>query len=270
MRGRSGKALVPLLSILIVVLMVVAGTAIWFQTQEHDKRLTTEHELSIVKAEINEVKARLDETQQAKSRSETELTQLRQELTQTKDALTQAAASQDSLTHSVEDREKEINRLTKDLEQIRTQDKDIGTQLSELQRERETMKQQLADLERSKGDLETKVVALSDHPSVELDKVMVGGAQPAGSAATVLPVSATTKGSASGQIVVVNKEYDFIVMNLGKSQGLSIGQEFQVVRGDQVLGKVKVEKVYDELSAAAILPESKKDSIHEGDTVKAL
>jgi hypothetical protein len=33
---------------------------------------------------------------------------------------------------------------------------------------------------------------------------------------------------------------------------------------------VKVEKVYDELSAAAILPDSKKDIIREGDLVKAL
>ena len=76
--------------------------------------------------------------------------------------------------------------------------------------------------------------------------------------------------STSGQVVVVNREYDFIVMNLGKNHGLSIGQEFQIVRGDSVLGKVKVEKVYDELSAAAILPESQKDNIKEGDTVKAL
>jgi hypothetical protein len=37
-----------------------------------------------------------------------------------------------------------------------------------------------------------------------------------------------------------------------------------------VLGRVKVEKVYDELSAAAILPESQKNNIREGDAVKAL
>ena len=70
--------------------------------------------------------------------------------------------------------------------------------------------------------------------------------------------------------MVVNREYDFIVMNMGKNQGLSVGQEFQIVRNNQVLGKVKIEKVYDELSAAAILPDSKKDSIREGDAVRAL
>ena len=85
-----------------------------------------------------------------------------------------------------------------------------------------------------------------------------------------MPVATTSKASADGQVVVVNREYDFIVMNLGKNHGLSVGQEFQIVRGAEVLGKVKVEKVYDELSAATILPESQKDRIREGDTVKAL
>jgi hypothetical protein len=37
-----------------------------------------------------------------------------------------------------------------------------------------------------------------------------------------------------------------------------------------VLGRVKVEKIYDELSAAAILPDSRKDTIREGDAVRAL
>ena len=80
----------------------------------------------------------------------------------------------------------------------------------------------------------------------------------------------TSAAFTEGQVVVVNREYDFIVMNRGKNHGLSVGQEFQIVRGNQVLGKVKVEKVYDELSAAAILPDSQKDNIKEGDAVKAL
>jgi hypothetical protein len=58
-------------------------------------------------------------------------------------------------------------------------------------------------------------------------------------------------------------------MNLGKSHGLTLGQEFQVIRDNQILGRVKVEKIYDELSAAAILPASNKASIREGDFVRA-
>ena len=85
-----------------------------------------------------------------------------------------------------------------------------------------------------------------------------------------MPAGASAGSPANGQVVVINREYDFIVMNMGKNQGLAIGQQFKIVRGGEVLGTVKVEKVYDELSAAAILPESKKDAISEGDAVVAL
>jgi hypothetical protein len=125
----------------------------------------------------------------------------------------------------------------------------------------------------AKTELESKVMELSNQPTVELEKVLVpgAGATPAPvDGATAMPVAALGSMPSAGQVVVVNREYDFIVMNLGKNHGLSIGQEFQVVRGSEVLGRVKVEKVYDELAAAAILPESQKDNIREGDTVRAL
>ena len=270
---QTGKALVPLLGVLAVLAMAVAAVAIVLQMQEHDKRLVKEQELRVALAENDDLKARLEDAQQAKSKVEEELGRLQKEFSQTQEKLAKAIEAQEILSRSVEDREKEIGRLTKDLEQTRTQQKEVAAQFSELQMERETMKRQLADLEKAKGDLETKVTELSGQPTVELDKVLVTNAQaPAGAAGggSAAPSSEQAGTPASGRVMVVNREYDFIVMNLGKNHGLSVGQEFQIVRGNEVLGKVKVEKVYDELSAAAILPESRKDSIREGDTVRAL
>ena len=270
--GRAGKGLVPLLGVLAVLAMAVAAVAIVLQMQERDKRLAKEQELRVAVAENDDLKARLEDVRQAKSQVDEELGRVRKEFSQSQEKLAKAVEAQEMLSRSVEDREKEIGRLTKDLEQTRTQNKDVTTQLSELQTERETLRQQLADLEKAKGELETKVTELVTQPTVELDKVLVTGQSPANSAASSSAAAAGEKaGTApSGQVMVVNREYDFIVMNLGKNNGLSVGQEFQIVRGNEVLGKVKIEKVYDELSAAAILPESRKESIREGGTVKAL
>ena len=281
-RGRSlvheaGKMLVPLLGLLAVLAMAVAGVAIFLQMQERDKRVAKEQELHVALSENDDLKTRLEDTQQAKTKAEDELTHLRKEYSTTQEKLVQAATAQETLTRSVEERQKEVERLTKDLEQTRTQHKEAATQLSELQSEHETMKRQLSELERAKGELETKVMEISQQPTVELDKVLVTSdnksstsAKPQTSAAAATSATGDARTTPNGQVMVVNREYDFIVMNLGKSHGLSIGQEFQIVRGTEVLGKVKVEKVYDELSAAAILPESRKDSIREGDTVRAL
>jgi len=270
---RAGKTLVPLLGVLAILSMGVAAVAIVLQMQEREKRQAKERELHLALAENDDLKARLDELEQAKTRVEEELTRARQELVQSQDELTKAVEARETLARSLEDREQEIGRLTKDVEQVRNDAKQAATQLNELQAERETMRQQVTDLERAKGELESKIMELSERPTVELDKVVVSSdpfamAQPP-------PIGAGMPGGASagpleGQVVVINREYDFIVMNLGKNQGLSVGQEFQIVRGDQVLGRAKVEKVYDELSAAGLLPESKKNEIREGDSVRAL
>ena len=263
--------LVPLLGVLAFLAMGVAAFAIVLQLQERDKRQAKERELQIALAENDELKTKLEETQQAKSQVEEELTRAHSELSDSKGQLAKAIEAQEALTRNVEDREHEIERLTKDLDQAKSESKQVASQLTGLQAERQSLSAQLADLEKAKTDLEAKVMELSQHPTVELDKVLVtNGSAPEAAApqAAVVPASAASR--PEGQVVVVNREYDFIVMNLGKHHGLSIGQEFQVVRGSEVLGKVKVEKVYDGLSAAAILPDSKKDAIREGDLVKAL
>ncbi len=259
---QTGKMLVPLLSVLAILAIGVAVAAIVFLNTEHERRIAKEQELRLAQNENDELKTHLEESQQAKAKMDEELGRLRKDITEAKAKLTQAQSEQQTLAQSMQDREKEIARLTKDLEQSRVQHKDIVAQLSDLQQERESLKTQLAQLEQTKGALESKVTALSDPSAVQLGTVVVG--EPA-QASNAIPA-----GPKNGQVMVVNQEYDFVVINLGKSQGLSVGQEFQVVRGAEVLGTVKVEKVYDELSAAAILPDSKKESIREGDMVKAL
>ena len=274
LNGQAGKTLVPLLGILALLSIGVTAFVAWQLVQEKELRIAKEQELNLSRAENEDLKAKIEETQQARSRVEEELTRVRKELNQSKEELAKAVEAQETLSRSVEDREKEIGRLTKDLDQTHTDQKQVSMQLSEIQTERDAMKQQLADLEKAKGDLESKLMELSDRPTVELEKVMVSKPQGASSSAAVVPTSATSGSSAEGRVVVINREYDFIVMSLGKNHGVSVGQEFQIVRGNEVLGKAKVEKVYDEISAAALLPGSQKDHIRagetDGDMVKAL
>ena len=269
---QAGKTLVPLLSILAALSMGVAAIAIVLQIQEREKRQTKERELLMALAEKDDLKAQLEDLQQTKSRIEEELGRVRADFATTQEKLAQTVEANEVLTRSVEARQKEIDRLAKDVEQVRTERKTLASQVGELEQEREQMQRQLTELEEAKGELEAKVLELSQGPTVELDKVLVtnDASGTAGAVGMAVPVSAVSSGPMDGQVVVVNREYDFIVMNLGKKHGLSVGQEFQIVRGSELLGRVKVEKIYDELSAAAILPDSQKDNIREGDTVRAL
>ena len=264
---QTGKLLVPLLGVLAALAMGVAAVAIVLQIQEREKRVARERELQLALAENDDLKVRLEEAQEHRSRAEDQLAGARKELAQAREELEQAVTAQEALSRSIEDREKEIARLTKDLEQASAESKRMADELK-------TDRQKLADLEQAREELEAKVMELSGQPTVELDKVLVtgepAGAGPAAGTGLVMPVSTAVPPVSDGQVVVINREFDFIVMNLGRNHGLSVGQEFQIVRGNEVLGRVKVEKVYDELSAAALLPDARKDSIREGDVVKAL
>jgi len=262
-----------MLALLAVLSMAGAGAAFWLQSQERDKRHAAERELRLTIAERESLKQDLDELEQAKARIEEELGRVRTELVDAQDQLSEALASKEALTRAVDDRQKEIDRVAKELAQSRNEHTQLSTQVTALIEEREELQRQLAELEQAKADLESKVPELSEQPTVELEKVVVSSPPPfvePSNGVTARPVSAVSASPGAGQVIVVNREYDFIVMNLGRKQGLSVGQEFHVVRGNEVLGRVKVEKVYDELSAAAILPESQKENIREGDAVRAL
>lgn len=285
-RSSSGKLLVPLLAVTAALAVGFATVAIVLQQQEQERRLAKERELELAVAENHSLERQVQDLQQTKTRLEEDASQLRQELEGVQVELVKAVTAQETLTRSMEAREREVGQLTQNLEKALEESQRLASELSTLNSEREQMQQKLSALESSKNELEAKVQELSARPTVELDKVVVTdtasgfSSTEAPPAALLTPsynnsASSTNAGSPSnsslsGQVVVINREYDFVVINLGRNHGLSIGQEFQIVRGGEVLGRAKVEKVYDELSAAAILPESQKDSIQEGDSVEAL
>ena len=264
-KTQAGAMLVPLLGAVTVLAVGVAAVAIVLQFQERDKRQAKERELHVATTEIDTLTTQVEKAQGSLLVAEEDLSTVRLELGLAQDELVRAAESQEVLTKSIEDREQEIARLSTDVVHATQESETTRDQMAALRSEYEGMTQQLDDLEQAKADLETKVLELSGRPTVELAKIRVAGDYAGGG--MVMPVSVATQ---DGQVVVINREYDFIVMNLGKNHGLTVGQEFKIVRDNEVLGRVRVEKVYDELSAAALLPNSKKNSIREGDLVTSL
>ncbi len=67
--------------------------------------------------------------------------------------------------------------------------------------------------------------------------------------------------------MVVNKEYNFVVINLGSKDGVSLGDMFTLVRGKSSIGDIKVEKLHDSMSAAGFISEDLKNKVREGDKV---
>lgn len=70
-----------------------------------------------------------------------------------------------------------------------------------------------------------------------------------------------------GRIVTINKDHNFVVIDLGKQDGIDIGNRFNVYRGEALLGSVEVIQARDRIAAADIKDLKEGMSIEINDIV---
>ena len=70
------------------------------------------------------------------------------------------------------------------------------------------------------------------------------------------------------QVLSVNRQFNFVVVNLGLRDHVKIGDALRVEQKGKLIGRIQVEKLYENFSACAILEEAKPSQIHEGDLVR--
>jgi hypothetical protein len=70
-----------------------------------------------------------------------------------------------------------------------------------------------------------------------------------------------------GKIVAVDPKFDFVVLNIGKDQGVLERGEMMVNRDGRLMGKVRISSVQKDRCIANILPDWKRGEIMEGDEV---
>ncbi|MDD4957293.1 MAG: hypothetical protein PHH49_06165 [Candidatus Omnitrophica bacterium] len=71
-----------------------------------------------------------------------------------------------------------------------------------------------------------------------------------------------------GDILDVNKEYNFVVLNIGAGHGVKAGDLLFVVRDKKLLGRVQVTKTGPDVSVAEPMYKALRDNIKKGDKVK--
>jgi len=71
-----------------------------------------------------------------------------------------------------------------------------------------------------------------------------------------------------GKVIKVDKKYAFVVLDLGNRDNLKVVDILSVYRSNKFIGKVRVERLEDDRSAASILPEWQNVQFREGDRVK--
>ncbi len=70
-----------------------------------------------------------------------------------------------------------------------------------------------------------------------------------------------------GEIISINEEHSFIIINRGRNDGVDIGALLDLYRDDEKIGKLKVVRVRDSIAAAEIIRIRPGAIIKVGDTV---
>lgn len=104
--------------------------------------------------------------------------------------------------------------------------------------------------------LEGRAAPASAGRLIELEKVVVTHA------ASIAP-------GLQGRVVSVNPEWRFVVIDLGWDV-INIGDVVSIFRNDHFLGKARVERVQEEVSAASMLPEFVETEVQVNDVVRIL
>jgi hypothetical protein len=73
----------------------------------------------------------------------------------------------------------------------------------------------------------------------------------------------------AGRVISFNPQWRFVVMDLGWD-AVNIGDVVSIYRREQLLGKARVERVQEAVSAASLLPDSFEAEIEINDVVRLL
>ena len=192
----------------------------------------------IVIQQWEDTKAELEQTR-------SDLEQTRLELDQTKAELDAARATVTRLQGEIAEKNNQIAQLN---ETIAGLEEEKGTLEASVQ----SKEDEIANLEAEKASLEEEKAMLE----AQLEKCSA-----AQDTTRSLPPNTV------GKVVMVNPEWQYLVVDLGSNQGAALGAELMVHRGDQFLGKIRLSAIREDVSIADFLPGAKVDQIKENDDV---
>lgn len=175
------------------------------------------------------------------------------------EALRRQLRNIDSSRNNMEDK---FVALQKDNAQLDSRLKEMENILQDRMAQIESLKRQL-DAARIGGGPAGAAVPAKPKEAVELPPIVV---RPQGSSGNVVAPDVSGTSSTAGKILAINKDNNFVVIDLGFESGIKEGDIVQVYRDNDIIARLEVIQVRDKISACDIKKEVSPVKI--GDTVK--
>ncbi|MFH1281980.1 MAG: hypothetical protein ABIH91_04635 [Candidatus Omnitrophota bacterium] len=280
--NRNGSIRLLVLIVLFVISLAAAVGVFYLYQKEHAQNVQ-------LQAQIMELENRQRQTVSQLEESKKVATELQLKLQEAESKADSLAGELLTEKSAHEETFNKLGQITAELSEQQLLRKDLEKRLNQVQEDSKKINEQIKIMQQQKIDLETKIKDLETGAGgVELGKVIVSpeASEPAIDAAPAqakladekinAPVTKVAKVAKKdqpslakgqeGKVIIVNKEFNFAVINLGSKDHVSIGDEFLVSRLGKTIGDLKVEKVHEAMSAAGFAAEL-KDLIKENDQV---
>ncbi|MFA5090155.1 MAG: hypothetical protein WC510_03835 [Candidatus Omnitrophota bacterium] len=274
--SEQARSPITILVISILVSLSLAGMGFYLLQKEKIKAKVLQEELENLKIKYDLTERKLEETKKAAAELEGKVVESQAEVATLTNNLEQEKNSR-------QEAQSQAERLRADLDQQKALRTDLENKLSQVQKDMDKLQGRIKSLDTQKIDLETRIKELetqlqqaqaaqaqpqAQNEDVELGTIVVNneGANPPQQQAE--PAGSVKPGRDSlreGKILVVNKDYNFVVINMGSKDGIRLKDVFSVYHRNKYVGDVKVQKIHDSMSAADFLSPEMKERVSEGD-----
>lgn len=261
--SKTFKILLVLLVVASVVSAVLAVLAFMGKEREYMKRVMLEDKLATTLKDKRQIEKELELSKKVKEESEVKLKSLESEIKKLSSQIEKEQDKSKSAALDLDAKKKEVSKLKSELEKEKKEKLSISKKLEDLQTEYNKAKNDISRLSNEKIKLKERLSNLKEK-SVDLDTIVVSPSD--GGTAAQIPAE-IKKELLKGMVLVVNKDYNFIVTDLGQDDGVKKGLIFEIRDDKGMLGRAEIDKVYDTMSSASILPGAETGNIKKGNLV---
>lgn len=257
------------------------------------ERASLEITVADLKQELETMVIRVDEL----TKENTELNQELDKINRLKTDLERQVAYNQKLTQTLSDelvREKndkrvfinELDKIKQDYAIVEQQLKDSSDEKLVLSKEQQGLKEEnkvlarkISELDQVLQDRMSEIIKVKDQLTDIRTKTDKSGESQAGAKVVELPaivVKADERTSAeavpaeklSGSVLAINKDNNFVVIDIGETAGVRSGMQFNVYRNDQKIASLEIIQVRRDISAADIKYLANGQQIKVADIVK--
>lgn len=232
---RFPKPVVISSALILIVSFAFALSQFSQKMKERQKRQEIERLLAQESLYRKDAESQIEILKTKLSTLESELNKIQAQMQSLLAQLDQERRAKDQIDVYISGKDKQIVVLKEEKEDILKELKRLKEEFSSQQQEVERLRQENDRLVKSTLDFKEKM-------SVELGKIVVR------------PRSQIQSHLKKAEVVRVNKEYNFVVLNnLGNKDGIQIGENFSVFREDKIVGEVAIEKIGENFAVARLL-----------------